>query len=136
LYISADLEMQPELTLGQAHDVSSQLEQNLAEHLPNLERVTFHLEADISEKPIHDVTRKYEEMVERVKQIVETETSAQDTHGVVITDDGSGLTVSLDCRLDPRMSLTDSHGVADQIEAAIKKSFTNVTQVFVHIEPR
>ena len=136
LYISADLEMQQELTLGQAHDISSQLEQMLAEHLPALEKVTFHLEADTSEKPIHDVTRKHEEMVERIKQIVETETPAQDAHGVVVTDDGSGLTVSLDCRLDQSMSLTDSHNVADQIEAAIKKSFTNVTQVFVHIEPR
>ncbi|MFW9888394.1 MAG: cation-efflux pump [Candidatus Thorarchaeota archaeon] len=136
LYISADLEMQPELTLGQAHDISSQLEQKLAEHLLDLERVTFHLEADTSEKPIHDVTYKHEKMVERVKQIVETETPAQDAHGVVVTDDGSGLTVSLDCRLDPGMSLTDSHNVADQIEAAVKKSFTNVTQVFVHIEPR
>jgi cation diffusion facilitator family transporter len=136
LYIAADLEMQPELTLGKAHDISSKLEQSLAERLPNLERVTFHLEADSSRKPIRDVTQELQDMVERIKQLVETETPARDAHGIVVTDDGSGLTVSLDCRLDPSMSLADSHDVADQIEEAIKISFTEVTQVFVHIEPR
>ncbi|MHA2068918.1 MAG: cation diffusion facilitator family transporter [Candidatus Thorarchaeota archaeon] len=135
LYIAADLEMQPELTLGKAHDISNQLERSLAERLPDLERVTFHLEADSSRIPIRDVTHERKDMVEKIKKIVEAETPAQDGHGIVVTDDGTGLTVSLDCRLDPGMSLTDSHDVADQIEAAIKKTYDEVTHVFVHIEP-
>ncbi|MFW9965844.1 MAG: cation-efflux pump [Candidatus Thorarchaeota archaeon] len=135
IYISADLEMQPELTLGRAHDISSQLERSLSENLPDLERVTFHLEADISEKPIHDVTRKHDDMVEKIIQIVDAETPVQNTHGIVMTDDGTGLTVSMDCRIDPDMSLADSHNIAEQVEAVIKSAFSNVTQVFVHIEP-
>jgi cation diffusion facilitator family transporter len=136
LFIAADLEMQPELTLGKAHDISSQLEKSLAERLPDLERVTFHLETDSSRKPIRDVTDERTEIVENIKQIVEAETPAQDAHGIVVTDDGIGLTVSLDCRLDSSISLADSHEVADQIEAMIKKTFDEVNQVFVHIEPR
>jgi divalent metal cation (Fe/Co/Zn/Cd) transporter len=128
--------MQPELTLGKAHDISSQLEKSLAERLPDLERVTFHLETDSSRKPIRDVTDERTEIVENIKQIVEAETPAQDAHGIVVTDDGIGLTVSLDCRLDSSISLADSHEVADQIEAMIKKTFDEVNQVFVHIEPR
>jgi divalent metal cation (Fe/Co/Zn/Cd) transporter len=136
LYIAADLEMQPELTLGRAHEISNQLEQRLAERLPDLERVTFHLEADSSRKPIRDVTHEREDMVEKIKQLVAADTTAQDAHGIVVTDDGTGLTVSLDCRLDPNVSLADSHDVADQIEATIKGAYNEVTQVFVHIEPR
>jgi cation diffusion facilitator family transporter len=136
LHIAADLEMQPELTLGRAHEISNQLEQRLAERLPDLERVTFHLEADSSRKPIRDVTHEREDMVEKIKQLVAADTTAQDAHGIVVTDDGTGLTVSLDCRLDPNVSLADSHDVADQIEATIKGAYNEVTQVFVHIEPR
>ncbi|MHA2356120.1 MAG: cation diffusion facilitator family transporter [Candidatus Thorarchaeota archaeon] len=135
LYIAADLEMQPELTLGKAHDISSQLERSLAERLPELERVTFHLEADSSRKPIRDVTRERQDIIEEIKGVVEAETPAQDVHGIVLTDDGVGLTVSLDCRLDSGMSLAESHDVADKVEAAIKTTFKEVTHVFVHIEP-
>jgi divalent metal cation (Fe/Co/Zn/Cd) transporter len=136
LFIAADLEMQPELTLGKAHDISNQLERSLADRLPELERVTFHLEADSSKRPIRDVTHEHIDMVERIKEIVEDDTPAQDGHGIVVTDDGTGLTISLDCRIDPDMSLADSHDVADQIEAAIRKVYSEVKQVFVHIEPR
>jgi divalent metal cation (Fe/Co/Zn/Cd) transporter len=136
VHIAADLEMLPNLTLGKAHDISNHLERSLADRISNLKRVTFHLEAAGDDDRIHDVTHKHAEMVERIREIVESETLAQDCHGIVLTDDGTGLTVSLDCRLDPDMSLANSHDIAEQVEAAIKAAFSSVTQVFVHIEPR
>ncbi len=135
VYIAADLEMKPSLTLGKAHDISSDMEKSLAERISNLKRVTFHLEVAGDEDRIHDVTHENREMVERIKQAVEDETPAKDCHGIVVADNGMGLTISLDCRLDSDMSLKDSHDVAEQVEAEIKKIFNRVTQVFVHIEP-
>ncbi|MFW9845818.1 MAG: cation transporter dimerization domain-containing protein, partial [Candidatus Thorarchaeota archaeon] len=135
IYIAADLEMQPELTLGKAHDISDLLEKSLAKRLPNLKRVTFHLEADSSKMSISDITEQRSGMVAEIKNLVESKTAATDAHGIVITEDGTGMTVSLDCRLDPEVSLTDSHDVAEDVESAIKRAFSNIKQVFVHIEP-
>jgi cation diffusion facilitator family transporter len=136
VHIAADLEIQPDLTLGKAHEISNHLERSLADRISNLKRVTFHLEVAGDEDRIHDVTLDNREMVEKIKQTVEAKTPAKDCHGIVVASNGTGLTVSMDCRLDSDISLRESHDVADQIEAMIKKTFDEVNQVFVHIEPR
>lgn len=135
MHIAADLEMHSALTLGEAHDVSDHIEKGLAERIPRLEKVTFHLEDGEPQDQIIDVTALHNELAEEIKQLVESETPARDCHGVVITDDNTGLTVSLDCRVDPTMPLGKSHNIAELVESTIKSSFNNVTKVFVHIEP-
>ena len=115
--------------------ISNNIEKELADRIPNLERVTFHLEEGESHEQMLDVTEIHSELTKKIKVIVESKTPARDCHGIVVTDDKSGFTISLDCRVDPEMSLGDSHEIAELVEAAIKKAFENVVQVFVHIEP-
>lgn len=49
---------------------------------------------------------------------------------------GAELMVDLDIEVDPQMSVAAAHGVAQEVEAAIKARLPEVYDVIVHVEPR
>ena len=134
-YIAADLEMQPNMTTGAAHAVSERLERILREKVSNLKRVTLHMDVERDASPAQDITSESGHIVEEIKTLVDEKTPASDCHNVNITRDGSGMTISLDCRVDADLPLADSHDIAERVEEIIKKAIPEVSVVFVHIEP-
>lgn len=134
-HIAADLEMQPEMTIGAAHAISEQLERRIQERVPNVKRVSLHMDVEREKSQAEDVTSGSERIVEEIKLLVDERTHAHDCHNVNIARDGLGLTVSLDCRVDANMSLVDSHDVAERVEKVIREAFPEVGFVFVHVEP-
>jgi len=134
-YIAADLEMQPGMTIGAAHAISEKLERILREKVRNLKRITLHMDVEREQVPAIDITNESGHIIEKIKMLVDEETPASDCHNVNITRDSSGLTVSLDCRVDADMPLVDSHEVAEIVEKIIKIAIPEVSLVFVHVEP-
>lgn len=134
-YIAADLEMQPDMTIGAAHTISERLERLLWERVLNLKRITLHMDVERDAVPAQDITSESGHIIEKIKNLVDEKTLASDCHNVNITQDGSGMTVSLDCRVDAGMALADSHEIAERVEEIIKNEIPEVSIVFVHIEP-
>ncbi|MFW9799520.1 MAG: cation-efflux pump [Candidatus Thorarchaeota archaeon] len=134
-YIAADLEMEPGMTIGVAHAISEHLEQRLQEKVPNVKRITLHMDVEREKSQADDITSESGHIVDEITLLVNERTPAQDCHNVNITRDGLGLTVSLDCRVDAKMSLVDSHEVAERVEKVIREAFPDVGFVFVHVEP-
>jgi cation diffusion facilitator family transporter len=134
-YIAADLEMQPDLTIGAAHAISEKLERILRERVLNLKRITLHMDVERDAVPAQDITSESGHIIEKIKSLVDEKTQASDCHNVNITRDGSGMTVSLDCRVDADMPVADSHDIAEKVEEVIKNAIPEVSIVFVHVEP-
>ncbi|UCE09852.1 MAG: cation-efflux pump [Candidatus Thorarchaeota archaeon] len=135
-HIIADLEMDATLTLNEAHQTSEELEHSIKSSIQSISQVTFHLESAGNETPAHDITAISDEMVQQIERIVELETPAEECHEVRISEDKHGLVVSLECELDGTATLQFSHEVADRIELLVKRAFSRVNEVIVHVEPR
>jgi len=133
--IDAHLEMTPDMTLEKAHEVSERFEALIREGVPRIDRVTLHLETTGVEDSAKDVTGQTKDIISSVKKIVEAQTPARDCHDITLREDEEGLVLSLDCRLNGDISLTDSHQVAEKVERVIKDAFPKITWVFVHVEP-
>ncbi|NHJ12983.1 MAG: cation-efflux pump [Candidatus Thorarchaeota archaeon] len=135
-YIAADLEMPSDMTVEQAHEITDQMEERLSEAIPNLQRVTLHIDVERREHGASYAMTNRKEMISEIKEIVERVSDAHDCHGVVVTEGSSGLIVSLDCYVSATMSLGESHDIAESVENLVKQRFPEVELVYVHAEPK
>jgi len=135
-YISADLEMPSAMTIESAHQVTDRLEARLKESIPNLQRVTLHIDVEQKDFADRNVTAEREEMVLEIMELVNGVDHADDCHGIVITEGKSGVTVALDCYVDPTLTLAESHEIAEFVEKLVKRKYPEIDLVFVHIEPK
>ena len=135
LDIAADLEMSPDLTLEEAHNIADNLEQRMKDIAPRIKSVTFHLETESEEKPATDITSVSSDMVQSIKEIVASVATKITCSDVTLRKEVTGISVMIDCGIDGSLSLAKSHEVADMIERRIMETLPDIIYVFVHLEP-
>lgn len=73
----------------------------------------------------------YCELFNTVKKVK----GAHNPHRVRVRKIGNFHMISMDIEVEPLMTVQDAHGVAEQVEQAIKMDLPNVYDIVVHIEP-
>jgi len=131
--IAADLEMTPDLTLDEAHNISESFEKEIKRLVPSVKSVTLHMETSLAKGKADDITTESPDIVEAVQEIVSA--AGCKFSLVKIKKEKEGLSLLVDCKVDGSIPLAKSHDIADNIEKNVKESFSNVTYVFVHLEP-
>ena len=135
LQVALHLKLPGELSLEDAHEVASQVEQAIGQAVPEVVSVQTHLE------PLREpgTGRAPEEgavveNAEVVKRIVAGSTGAPPRDlRFLQTDDG--LVVFLTLVLDPAIPLADAHAQASEVEEEIRNALPGLADVSVHTEP-
>lgn len=73
----------------------------------------------------------YNEIFEAVEKVP----GAGNPHRVRSRMIGSLYMITLDIEVDPQMTITQAHKIADSVERSIKASIDNVYDILVHVEP-
>jgi len=133
--LAADLEMTPDLTLHDAHSISERVEKEIKRLIPKVKSVTLHMETSLIEGTAKDITKESQDIVQGVHEIVSTVASGAKCSQVIVRQEKEGLSLLIECKVDGSMPLAASHDISDSIEKKIKDTFSNVTTVFIHIEP-
>ncbi len=133
--IHADIEMDSDITLTQAHEISERIENALRQRIPGLRGVALHLESNAMRERANDVTKDTSQIVHDVKRLVEENTPARDCHSITVMETQHGLIISLSCRVDGSTSLEESHEIACIIEQTLAKRISRLDKVYVHVEP-
>jgi cation diffusion facilitator family transporter len=128
--VSLHLKLPADLSLEDAHAVASEVEQAIAESVPEVSSVRTHLE------PLAEPARGT--TVERdtgfVEAIVRAATGAAPRElRFLETDDGLVAFVTLG--LDPATTLADAHRRASEVEELIRRERPEIADVIVHTEP-
>ena len=128
--VSLHLKLPADLSLEDAHAVASEVEQTIAESVPEVSSVQTHLE------PLAEPARGT--TVERdtgfVEAIVRAATGAVPRElRFLETDDGLVAFVTLG--LDPATTLADAHRRASEVEELIRRERPEIADVIVHTEP-
>jgi divalent metal cation (Fe/Co/Zn/Cd) transporter len=131
--LAADLDMTPDLTLHEAHDISDKIEDEIKCLIPKIKSVTLHMETSLVEGVASDITDDSPDIVKAVQEIVKS--IGAEFSQVIVRQEKDGLSLLVDCKLDGSLGLADSHDISDSIEKKIKESFPDVTYVFIHLEP-
>jgi cation diffusion facilitator family transporter len=133
--VSLHLKLPGDLSLDEAHEVASEVEDAIEEALPSVDVVQTHLEPLAEEA---EGRRAGEAEVARdteaVARIVRSRTGAGPRElRFLRTDDG--LIVFLTLGLDPTVPLAEAHARASEIEEQIRGELPAVAEIIVHTEP-
>ena len=111
--------------VGQGHAAATAVERALESALPEAD-VVVHVEPLAAE---HTAVR------ERAHAAALGVPAVREVHNVAVVELASGTELSLHLKLPGSMDLDDAHGIAEQVERAIREAVPEVTAVQTHIEP-
>jgi cation diffusion facilitator family transporter len=128
--VSLHLKLPADLSLEDAHAVASEVEQAIADSVPEVSSVQTHLE------PLAEPARGT--TVERdagfVQDIVREATGAEPRELRFLETD-EGLVAFVTLGLDPATTLADAHRRASEVEELIRRERPEIADVIVHTEP-
>jgi len=136
LIVGIDLEVDGEMELAAAHEVTRVLEHNIRENFGEDVEVDTHIEPLEPELP-HG-TDAAPERVEIIKAALSRfagNGAINDIHNVRVRDTDAGEIVNFHCRAAPSMSVIKVHESVDEIERALRRAYPTIKRVISHAEP-
>jgi cation diffusion facilitator family transporter len=129
--VGLHLKLPGELSLEDAHEVASQVEQAISAELPNVVRVQTHLEP-LREEASGERTAPPDEdaVVAAVREL-----TGEDPREVRLVRTDEGLLVFVTLRVPPDRTLAEAHALASKVEERIRQERLEVADVVVHTEP-
>src|SRR3954453_21931326 len=131
--VSLHLKLPGDLTLEEAHEVATQVEQTISAAVPEVDSVQTHLE------PLREAgqgRRLADDSAERslVMQVVR-ETTGQEVRDLRFLRTEDGVVAYLTLGLEGGSRLADAHARASEIEERIRRARPDIADVVVHTEP-
>ena len=131
--ISLHLKLPGNLTLEEAHDVATQVEQAITAAVPEVDSVQTHLEPLTEEgagRRIADDAAERDVVLQIVREV-----TGQEPRELRFLNTDEGLLAFLTLGLDPSSPLADAHARASEIEERIRLVRPDIADVVVHTEP-
>ncbi len=137
VHANLDLELDPALRLGAAHDEASRLETEIKRELPQVGEVNIHIEPLMNRVEPSGEARLARDLMEaKLLKIARATTGVLDCHAVEAHQVGANILVSLHATFDPDLSLTRVHDITDELEFKFRKAFPKIFKVSIHAEPK
>jgi divalent metal cation (Fe/Co/Zn/Cd) transporter len=136
LYVDLHMEVDDHLSLQQAHEMASHIEQDLRADQPRIARVDTHLESrgtGIGDDD--DVTAQEGRLVETIRKITDEIAGESSCHDVTVRRRGLKYQVALHCTFDEGLSIVQVHEISSRIEERLKNTVPALERVLVHAEP-
>lgn len=134
--VSLHLEVDPSLSLEEAHTLATRLENELRREIPNLARVDTHIEPALREvQPSREETLALAQVQAALLELSKQIPHVKEVHDIQVRQDGGKLVVSLHCALDGAIPIAEAHRVGDEIAEGLKGKLPIVQSVLVHTEP-
>jgi cation diffusion facilitator family transporter len=133
--VSLHLKLPGALSLDEAHEIASRVEQEILAALPEVDAVQTHLEPLAETSPGAAVPHADTETeAESVRRIVRAETGG-DPRELRFLDTRGGRVAFLTLGMDPGRALADAHERASRVEERIRRDHPEIVEVIVHTEP-
>ncbi|HEY3452735.1 MAG TPA: cation-efflux pump [Myxococcales bacterium] len=136
LTIELHLEVDERLRLGEAHDLVSTFEKALHQALPNLDRVTSHIEPTGEASATKPSAPDDEKPVRVALECICRESGVRFIpHDVTVQRVGTELAVSFHFAMDAEISIAAAHELTEQMEKRLREKVPSVGRVTIHVEP-
>jgi len=139
-FVDLHVEVPSDLTLGEAHERVSQLEEAVRAELPQVAEVHSHIEPIPAAvipagRPVPPGAAGEAELQARIEAIVSGVPGLEGVHGIHIHPAAEGYDVVLHCHADAGMPVAEAHRLAEAAEKAIHAQVEGLSQVLIHVEP-
>lgn len=140
LYLEMHVGVDPNLTLGDAHELVDQLERETQVRLPEVKGIHTHIE--LATTQVHQTSEGLIRIPQEVRFEVERAVGGIshlfNPHNIRMRRnpaDGDRIYMSLECTVDPELPVTQAHQLASHLEQELSRRLVGVANVSVHLEP-
>jgi cation diffusion facilitator family transporter len=135
--IGLDMEVDGRMGLGEAHQLATRLEQAIADEIGAEIEVETHIEPmETREIRGRDAgPALVGAIAEALARIASRGGRVRDVHDVRVRDAEGGYFVNFHCRVDPAMTVDETHEAVDALERALRDEFPDVARIIGHAEP-
>ncbi|MCL6096658.1 MAG: cation-efflux pump [Patescibacteria group bacterium] len=135
--IGFDLEVEPGLSLSQAHRKASLLEDVIREEIGEDTIINTHIEPTKppeikSEEIDRNELSRVQNVIENIKPEIDR---LYEIHKIDIRKNNDKFFVSMHCVLEKKVSIEYAHNISDKVERMIKDRLPEVEHVVIHLEP-
>jgi cation diffusion facilitator family transporter len=134
IFVEATIALPAEMSFESAHDISTQVEDNIAKSLSGAglhvkpRNITLHFE------PVGGANLPPESIIETTASKV---SGVRGVHNIIISKIANthSVDISLHIQVDRLATLAEAHSIANTLEESIKKQLKGVENITVHLEP-
>jgi cation diffusion facilitator family transporter len=125
------------LSVAAAHEQVEALERELHERLPDLSRITTHIEPRQASCLRVGARPAVAEMIRSALRELAGEAGlAEEPHDLRIQYDREGLTVSFHCAMAADLSIREAHTATERLEQELRRKVPSVRKAVIHVEPK
>jgi divalent metal cation (Fe/Co/Zn/Cd) transporter len=134
-YTEIHTETDAALSLREAHEMISSLEDRARAEIPHLAEVTAHIEPQgrLVQVPASGLAEAG--VADLVRQVTAAVVHTDACHRIQVRRSGDGWSVSMHCTLPGDLSLTTAHRISTQLEARLRAEIAGLERVVIHTEP-
>ncbi len=137
LHLEFHMEVKDTLTLRQAHDLVTSVEEEIRAEAPGLASISTHIEnAGAQIQPALPPSPEYSQRIrQRLQQIAQQHPKVQNCHDVSLRRVRDHLYVSCHFLLDGTLPIAEVHDITAEVEAQFRREFPEIFRVIIHSEP-
>jgi cation diffusion facilitator family transporter len=132
--VEAHVMLDGSLTLGEAHEQVSRLERESRARIEHLSELVTHIEpSGAVEELVPGLSA--DEIRSAVQYALKELPGCGTSHEICVFPEGENWALSLHCRVDADLSLSQAHAKSSEIECRLRNRVPRLGQVTVHMEP-
>jgi cation diffusion facilitator family transporter len=134
--VHLDLEVDPRLSLAEAHDRSTQLETAIKANLPEVNQVNVHLEPlPVAVETGNEARMDHLEVEHKLEELARETAGVLNCHSVEAHQVGGNVVVRLHCTLRPDLPIAKVHDITEILEFKFRQAFPRISKITIHAEP-
>jgi cation diffusion facilitator family transporter len=133
--VDLDLEVDPSLTLETAHSRATQLEGEIKQELPGVNKVNVHIEPRPSSVEAGDQRWADAQMERQLMALARETPGVLACHSLQAHQVAGNVVVRVACTVAPNLSVDRVHHITEELEFKFRRAYPQISKVSIHAEP-
>jgi cation diffusion facilitator family transporter len=135
-HVDFDIEYHRGKSFVEAHDIASDVEEEIRREIPSIEHLTIHMEqiepeeTEASRKPLQNKT-----LEKKIRKVLLEDSRILECSLMTLLRVGDRYNLSVHCSFDSSRTLEEVHQIVSQAETRLYDRFSELRRVTVHAEP-
>jgi divalent metal cation (Fe/Co/Zn/Cd) transporter len=135
--VDLDLEVDSTLSLAEAHEEATRLEELLRRDVPAVGEVNVHLEPRQQQVSRARKARRAQADLERkLVEIVRSTPGVLDCHALDVLEADHEVLATVHCTVGAGLGVTEVHAITEALEQRLREAFPRLTRANIHAEPQ
>jgi divalent metal cation (Fe/Co/Zn/Cd) transporter len=136
-FIDFDVEYAEGKSFTEAHEMTTEIEQQIQTALPSIGKVTIHMEEyHPSERILTNATDAEMNLSREICKVTEQHKDVVACKDLTLLKEGHQYNVMLTCQIEKMKTLDDVHQIISDVEAVLFQNFKQLRRIMIHAEPK